>query len=526
NEKKIQRKVMKQDVCHPVSSQLCRTSLGRRLAGDDVNSNRQTSGVCFVPSPRPTRLSTEIDKQSQLPANASAQTSSELTKVGDWLKSLNPKDDEIPFTVTCNPILQTTPSVEQHVARLGQTTWEQSLDEKQRHTLLYLKFIEAVTSDVLSRGVFTDRNLNSVLSEHVIRNDYGLSKDQLRQATDQLRSQLHIKDDSDDNVHAVKFNNDGAPFPLTVSDIRSGSGHPWVLGLSNEFTKTSELKHDNPAPHDFLVTSPRGSDLPPIAPAREVPNTSTSMPKESHYVTSALPVRTVGIAEDKVAIDGKRTKPSPYSSQGIQQTRAAENISDFVDNENFISWLNMGTHSTECAIMQSSSGAQLTEQRRMDCEDTLNDEATLPDLSISGNQSDVPVGPPESPLNKRVAVGPLNNTVSRTVSALKKIVIQLRRLDSSDQVPLPRPTHVTFASEAEILCTHPSELSTSLSNLTDLTRFTSADMSQQNAEIELSSTQTTETENELNTTFSFSADKLFSTNSTEYSDDTSLQSNE
>ncbi|KAF8562418.1 hypothetical protein P879_11163 [Paragonimus westermani] len=68
------------------------------------------------------------------------------------------------------------PSMEQNVAALGQTTWEESLDEKQRHTLLYLKFIEAVTSDVLSRGVFTDRNLNSVLSEHVIRNDYGLSK--------------------------------------------------------------------------------------------------------------------------------------------------------------------------------------------------------------------------------------------------------------------------------------------------------------------------------------------------------------
>ncbi|KAF8562734.1 hypothetical protein P879_09280 [Paragonimus westermani] len=100
NGKKIQRKIMKQDVCRPVSSQPCRTSLGRRLAGDDVNGkHRQTSGVCFVPSPRPIQLSTEIDKQTQLPANASAQTSSELTKVGEWLKSLNPKDDEIPVAV-------------------------------------------------------------------------------------------------------------------------------------------------------------------------------------------------------------------------------------------------------------------------------------------------------------------------------------------------------------------------------------------------------------------------------------------
>ncbi|KAF8571714.1 hypothetical protein P879_01128 [Paragonimus westermani] len=347
-------------------------------------------------------------------------------------------------------------------------------------------------------------------------------QDQLRQATDQLRSQLHIKDDLDDNVHAVKFSNGGAPFPLTVSDIRSGSGDPRGLGLSNEFTKMSELRRDSPVPHDLSVVSPRGNALPPIAPTREVPNMSTSLSKGSHHVTSALPVRTAGIAEDKLAIDGKQTKPSPYSNEVSQQTRVAENISNFVDDKNFISWLTMGTHSTESAVVRSSSGARLTEQRRMDCEDTLNDEATLPDLSLSGNHSDVPVSPLESPVNKHGAVGPLNNIMS----ALKKTVIQLRGLDSNDQVPLTRPTHVTFASEAEILCTHPSEVSTSWSNLTDLTRFTSADMSQQNAEIELSSTQATETENELNTTLSSGADKLFSTNSTEYTDDTSLQSNE
>ncbi|KAF6775083.1 hypothetical protein AHF37_05863 [Paragonimus kellicotti] len=177
NEKRNQRKIMKQDVRRPVSSQPCRTSLGHPLAEDDANSkHRQTPGVCFVPNQKHTQLSTEVDKQTQLPANVSAQTSSELTKVGEWLKSLNPKDDEIPVAVTNNPILQTVPSMEQHVAALRQTTWEESLDETQRNALLFLNFIEAVTSDVLSRGVFTDRNLNSIISEHVIRNDYGLSK--------------------------------------------------------------------------------------------------------------------------------------------------------------------------------------------------------------------------------------------------------------------------------------------------------------------------------------------------------------
>ncbi|KAF5402501.1 hypothetical protein PHET_03699 [Paragonimus heterotremus] len=100
SEEKNQRKIMKQDVHRPVSSQTCRISLGRRLAEDDTNSkHRQTPGVCFVPSPRPTALSTEIDRQTPLPANVSAQTSLELTKVGEWLKSLNPKDDEIPVAM-------------------------------------------------------------------------------------------------------------------------------------------------------------------------------------------------------------------------------------------------------------------------------------------------------------------------------------------------------------------------------------------------------------------------------------------
>ncbi|KAF5405634.1 hypothetical protein PHET_00692 [Paragonimus heterotremus] len=433
--------------------------------------------------------------------------------------------NDVLFFQTYNPTLQTVPSMEKHVTALRQTNWEESLDEAQRNALLYLNFIEAVTDDVLSRGVFTDRNLNSVLSEHVIRNDYGLSKDQLRKATDQLRSQLHIKDDLDDNVNVVKFSKSGVPLQPTVSDIRSGSGDPQGLGLSNQFSKKSELRCDTSVLDSLLVTSPRDGALPPIAPAREVHNMSPSMSKGSHYVTGALPVRTEESAEDKVAVDGKQTNFSPYSNQGSQKAKVSENTPDHLDDKKFISWLNMGTPYTESAIVQSSSGAQLTDQSRMDREDTLNDETTLPDLSLSGNQFDVPLGPPESPLNNNVTVASSNNIMPRTVSALKKTDIQLTGLDSSDQIPLTRPTHVTFASEAEILCTHPTELSTSLSKLTDLTRFASTDMSQQNAEFELSSTQATEAENELNITLSSGSDKHFSTHSAEYSDDTFLQSN-
>ncbi|KAF6779900.1 hypothetical protein AHF37_00562, partial [Paragonimus kellicotti] len=174
--------------------------------------------------------------------------------------------------------------------------------------------------------------------------------DQLRQATDQLRFQLHIKDDLDDNVSVVKFSKSVVPIPPSVSDIRSGSGDPQGLGLSNQFSKKSEVRCDSSILDGLLVTSPRGSALPPIAPTREVHNMSPSMSKGSHYVTGELPVGTVEIAEDKVAVAKKQ------ESQKIPQTTwtiiIVSHDSRQSDSTRFVCEEQENNHLTMCTIFR------------------------------------------------------------------------------------------------------------------------------------------------------------------------------
>ncbi|CAH8486068.1 unnamed protein product [Schistosoma turkestanicum] len=75
---------------------------------------------------------------------------------------------------------------------LNKPTMEEKSVENIKNEVNYLKFISSVTDDVLTRGVLTDKNVNTILQEHATTNEYDLSKDQISKAIKHIRTQLNI----------------------------------------------------------------------------------------------------------------------------------------------------------------------------------------------------------------------------------------------------------------------------------------------------------------------------------------------
>ncbi|CAH8507497.1 unnamed protein product [Schistosoma rodhaini] len=75
---------------------------------------------------------------------------------------------------------------------LSKPTENEASIENLKNEVNYLKFISSVTDDVLTRGVLTDKNVNTILHEHETKNEYGLSKDQIKKALQHIRTQLNV----------------------------------------------------------------------------------------------------------------------------------------------------------------------------------------------------------------------------------------------------------------------------------------------------------------------------------------------
>ncbi|KAK4469561.1 hypothetical protein MN116_007101 [Schistosoma mekongi] len=77
--------------------------------------------------------------------------------------------------------------------------------ENLKNEVSYLNFISSVTNDVLTRGVLTDINVNTILLEHTAINEYGLSKDQINKAIQHIRTQLNIKSETTTTTTDINY---------------------------------------------------------------------------------------------------------------------------------------------------------------------------------------------------------------------------------------------------------------------------------------------------------------------------------
>ncbi|EDV23708.1 uncharacterized protein TRIADDRAFT_57176 [Trichoplax adhaerens] len=58
----------------------------------------------------------------------------------------------------------------------------------------YLKFMSSLTTDVISRGIFSDRYINRIIEQHIRDNRATLNEDHMRELTEQLKRDLCIRD--------------------------------------------------------------------------------------------------------------------------------------------------------------------------------------------------------------------------------------------------------------------------------------------------------------------------------------------
>ncbi|GAA48932.1 spermatogenesis-associated protein 7-like [Clonorchis sinensis] len=371
-------------------------------------------------------------------------------------------------------------------------TWKERINDKHK-ALLYLNFIEAVTNDVLARGVFTDRNLNAIISEHVTRNQFKMSKEQLQQAADQLRTQLRITDDLqlEEPRHTSEDHK-----ALQEPEVKSASGDEKGRLLNSRQSGGTDFAYCLSPLDPLLAASPSLSTRPPVAPVRDNRKPgSPSMVKqfisrkmtESKRKTPEVDAQkrtTVGAKESSSKVESTiRTGAQRYCGENPNPKKLPGSDQS---NEGQTQSTNSDAHWSEGVSPQDHSYH----------EDTLNDPTTLPNMSSSAHPADLSELADSCDLDDEK---PQSYSFQFEDDGLGKspenkpdiLLTDLTPADEPFVVSRTKHTRVTFASEAEFFSIPTgNDSTTSVSSLTNLTRLMSSDlMSPSKSELDVSSLQ-------------------------------------
>ncbi|TPP65854.1 hypothetical protein FGIG_05692 [Fasciola gigantica] len=380
---------------------------------------------------------------SRTPANVN---DSQMGKVDRWLDTL--PESNIPTRDTKQvgeqvkePTAFDTVLMTPKPSAVSKTTDTDSSQDD----ICYLSFIEAVTTDALTRGVFTDRNLNWLLDEHATRNEFGLTQEQLQQATDHLRNQLKISDDTPSTT-PLRISSSS----WTTAASTEGQGVLPRTTLSEDTNESVPLgSSGTTVPAKVVLTSMR----PPPAPTR----TGSAM-GGSHRSA---------IANSRVAGTITSTTKSP---EGLRKSQEAtgdtiEPRCTVLSETPHVTWNEQSIDRTDATAPVVQPGGLFPS---MEHEDTLIDQVTIPNLSYSAHntdESDIPeASPPESDSDMEgfdsTPTGHRSPDDHNTANA---------------ETPSPRQPRVKFAPKPEIFLSRPSDLTTSASSLTDLTQLSSGE---------------------------------------------------
>ncbi|CAH8505399.1 unnamed protein product [Heterobilharzia americana] len=357
----------------------------------------------------------------------------------------------------------------------------------------YLKFISSVTEDVLTRGVLTDKNVNTILLEHATLNEYGLSTEQIRRGIQHIRSQLNITAED-----ATKFNTD----MNHVLNANSPRIPPYSQSYSNDTCgidsgRTQEQEKPVISYTTTLDIKPVSkSTLPPPVPSKEgqqpaYHRTTTSISIKPNQ--SSSPLKHVAQYQEIFHDTDSHREISrnlsdilhmdKSSNQVIQDAAAQLTKRQSISSSNKLAENQYKKYSTE----KNTSG-NLNDQ-----EDTLNDQHATLSSSVSNTTgctttiaNSYPVNEINSSLTQYDEI--YGNFQGKDIETLKNRLKTEHEIDDNkvadvddEQKCITHQNRVKFASEAEFFSpSYYSEQTTSVSSITDITHVSSATTSTTN----------------------------------------------
>ncbi|TGZ70881.1 hypothetical protein CRM22_002951 [Opisthorchis felineus] len=440
----------------------------------------QSAGPGNAFAPQPSQFSNPERTYTPQPTSLT-QVTQNLDWVDQWIQSLPASEN------TSDNLQRVDDGVQ---ARID--TWKERINDKHK-ALLYLNFIEAVTNDVLARGVFTDRNLNAIISEHVTRNQFKMSKEQLQQAADQLRTQLRITDDL--QLEEPRHTSEDHKV-LQEPEVKSTNGDEKGRLLNSRQSGGTDLCYCISPLDPLLAASPSLSTRPPVAPVRD-----NRKPGSPSMVNHSVLRRSTESSRKTPEVDApKRTTIGAKESSSKVKSNIKTGAQRYCGENPNLKKLPGNDQSNEGRTHSTNSDAHWSEgaspQDHSCQEDTLNDPTTMPNMSSSVQPADL------SELADSCDLGdeqPQSYSFQFEDDGLgkspeNKLDILLTDLTPADEpfvVSRTKHTRVTFASEAEFFSIRAgNDSTTSVSSLTNLTRLMSPDlMSPSKSELDVSSLQ-------------------------------------
>ncbi|CAH8840183.1 unnamed protein product [Trichobilharzia szidati] len=367
--------------------------------------------------------------------------------------------------------------------------------ENLKNEMNYLKFISSVTEDVLTRGVLTDKNVNTILLEHATLNEYGLSTEQMRRAIQHIRSQLNITTEDATELtaglsHVLDSNSPRLLLPYSQTHSKTGEQQSPLHQQSNQ----ERQQHKQPTINyktTMDIKSPSRATLPPPAPSKE----SFQPP----YLRATVPITTtttsvsIKPSENSHPLKNVKTElQQPVATQGAEQLRESNtfpsrshNIPE-VDRSLNQMPKDPSTLSARKQILSSRDyGDEKINQNLYDQEDTLNDQHAILDSSATNTSLRTITVTNTNSTEEINSLQTQNEATCNTVPGKDlKLTIE-HAIDDIDPIDEEkqntRQNRVKFASEAEFFSpSYYSEQTTSVSSVTDMTHASSTSVTNAN----------------------------------------------
>ncbi|CAH8506118.1 hypothetical protein MS3_00006246 [Schistosoma haematobium] len=398
---------------------------------------------------------------------------------------------------------------------LNKPTGNEVSIENLKNEVNYLKFISSVTDDVLTRGVLTDKNVNTILHEHATMNEYGLSKDQIKNAIQHIRTQLNVRNEVTTTT----------PITTNISHLlySSSSGllfHDNETMINNAENEKSHVQQQRQHQNQPTVSYKTVLDIKPLYRST---SSLLSVPcNQSHQPNNRLSITTTPTTTTSITIRPNQSINIPKDAQEVFQHLMNTNGTDAVDgiNNNILFQHDYELQKDKCSVNQHQNVyvEKLVDKRNLSlngydtndeyievshkhhCENKINEdiknyENTLNNqfnaLLVSNTTTNTTITNNNS-VNNLTLSNPLK-LIQHTKSneAFNNMQIQYNPVDAKTHLIIEhndnddenndetieekrnsRQNRVKFASEAEFFSpSYCSEQATSISSFTDLSHL-------------------------------------------------------
>ncbi|CAI2726204.1 unnamed protein product [Schistosoma spindalis] len=402
---------------------------------------------------------------------------------------------------------------------LNKPTGNEASIENLKNEVNYLKFVSSVTDDVLTRGVLTDKNVNTILHEHATINEYGLSKDQIKNALQHIRTQLNVTNEVTNTT----------PLTTDMSHLLNSSSldllfhnNETINNVENEKSLVQQRQHQNQPTVSYKTIL----DIKPLCKST---SSLLSVPcNQSHQSNNRLSMTTTPTTKTttSITIRPNQSINIPKDVQEVFQHLMNTNDTDAVDgiNNNILFQHDSESKKDKCLVNQNQNVyvEKLVDKQNLSLnkydtndeyieachkhhcedkihEDTKNYENTLNNQFNALLVSNITTNPTVTTNNNSVNNSTLSNSLkliqqtksnetfndlqiqSNPVDAKSHLIIGDDSIDHNDddnndekdeEKHNSRQNHVKFASEAEFFSpSYCSEQATSISSFTDLSHL-------------------------------------------------------